>query len=212
MHKLTMDSAFRASRRSFLKVPLLLPCLPLRRPRIPRLRMPRYASGRFFSLRPLGSRVQPITAEEFHERLVHAQKFMSELAPKLERALFCAGNFALLTSLGSAGELVSVCLASSCRGRDLRCWSCPHLKRPAARKAGFPDRVRVWQEDENPTKIAASALADRGVRTGRLGVEETAAFTFFDHLRAAAPGFECVSADPLTIACRGRESRRTNWS
>src|SRR4029077_12978405 len=66
--------------------------------------------------------------------------------------------------------------------------------------------VRVWQEDESPTKIAAAALADRGIRTGRIGVEETAAFTFFDHLRATAPGFECVSADPVTIACRGRKS------
>src|SRR2546427_339147 len=54
--------------------------------------------------------------------------------------------------------------------------------------------------------ITAGALAERGVRAGRLGVEETAAFTFFDHLRAAAPGFECVSADALTIACRGRKS------
>jgi len=73
-------------------------------------------------------------------------------------------------------------------------------------KLGFPIEVRVWQEEESPTKIAAGALAERGVRTGRLGVEETAAFTFFDHLRGAAPGFECVSADVLTIACRGRKS------
>jgi len=37
-------------------------------------------------------------------------------------------------------------------------------------------------------------------------VEETAPFMFFDHLRGAAPGFECVSADAVTIACRGRKS------
>jgi Xaa-Pro dipeptidase len=73
-------------------------------------------------------------------------------------------------------------------------------------KLRFPVEVRVWQEDDSPTKIAAAALADRGIRTGRLGVEETAAFTFYDHLRAAAPGFEYVSADAVTIACRGRKS------
>ena len=72
----------------------------------------------------------------------------------------------------------------------------------------FAAEVRAWQEDESPTKIAVAALADRGIRTGRIGVEETAAFTFFDHLRGAAPGFECVSADPVTIACRGRKSAR----
>src|SRR5207237_7029204 len=70
----------------------------------------------------------------------------------------------------------------------------------------FPAEVRAWQEDQSPTKIAAAALADRGIRTGRIGVEETAPFTFYDYLRAAAPGLECVSADPVTIACRGRKS------
>ncbi len=70
----------------------------------------------------------------------------------------------------------------------------------------FPAEVRVWQEDESPTKIAAAALGDRGIRTGRVGVEETAPFTFLDRLRGAAPGFEYVSADPVTIACRGRKS------
>src|SRR2546427_10658722 len=73
-------------------------------------------------------------------------------------------------------------------------------------KLHFAAEVRAWQEDESPTKIAAAALADRGIRTGRVGVEETAAFTFFDHLRRAGPGFECVSADPVTIECRGRKS------
>jgi Xaa-Pro dipeptidase len=74
-------------------------------------------------------------------------------------------------------------------------------------KLHFAAEVRAWQEDESPTKIAAAALADRGIRTGRLGVEETAPFTFFDHLRGAAPGLECVSADAVTIACRGRKSQ-----
>src|SRR5215510_7190652 len=73
-------------------------------------------------------------------------------------------------------------------------------------KLQFPAEVHIWQEDQSPTKIAAAALADRGIRTGRIGVEETAPFTFYDHLRAAAPGFECVSADPVTIPCRGRKS------
>src|SRR5260370_1760652 len=73
-------------------------------------------------------------------------------------------------------------------------------------KLHFAAEVRAWQEDESPTKIAAAALADRGIRTGRVGVEETAAFTFFDHLRSAGPGFECVSADPVTIVCRAPKS------
>src|SRR5258707_13851465 len=37
-------------------------------------------------------------------------------------------------------------------------------------------------------------------------MEEPAAFTFTDHLRHAAPGFEYASADPVTIACRAHKS------
>ena len=70
----------------------------------------------------------------------------------------------------------------------------------------FAAEVRVWQEDESPTKIAAAALADRGIRTGRIGMDETSYFTFYDHFRSAASGVECVSGDPVTIACRGTKS------
>jgi Xaa-Pro dipeptidase len=70
----------------------------------------------------------------------------------------------------------------------------------------FPAEVRLWQEDQSPTKVAATALADRGQRTGRIGVEEATMFTFYDHLRQAAPGFQFVSGDPVTIGCRSVKS------
>jgi Xaa-Pro dipeptidase len=70
----------------------------------------------------------------------------------------------------------------------------------------YPIEVRVWQEDESPTKLIATSLADRNLRSGRVGFEETFPFTFYDHFRAAAPTFESVSADPVTIACRARKS------
>jgi len=49
-------------------------------------------------------------------------------------------------------------------------------------KLHLPIEVRIWQEDQNPTKIAAAALADQNIRTGRIGIEETAGFTFFEPL------------------------------
>lgn len=73
-------------------------------------------------------------------------------------------------------------------------------------KLRFPIEIRVWQEDQNPTEVAAAALAEQGMRSGRIGVEETTGFTFYDHFRHAAPGFEYVSADPVTIACRAHKS------
>ena len=160
----------------------------------------------FSALQPLGSRVHPITAEEYRGRLQHAQKLMTELEPKYD-ALFVAPGTSLcyFTGIrwGMSERLLSLVLPRT--GEPIIV--VPAFEEGRMReKLQFAAEVRIWQEDQSPTKIAAAALADRGIRTGRFGVEETAPFTFYDHLRSAAPGLEYVSADPVTIACRGRKS------
>jgi Xaa-Pro dipeptidase len=70
----------------------------------------------------------------------------------------------------------------------------------------YPIDVRVWQEEQSPTQLIATTLADKNIRTGRVGIEESLSFTFYDHFRAAAPSYECVSADPVTIGCRAVKS------
>jgi len=157
-------------------------------------------------LKPLGSRVKPITSEEYQGRIARAQKLLAEQNPKLD-ALFVATGTSLYYFTGvhwwaserllglfipQKGEPVVVCAAFE-EGRFRE-------------QLRFPAEVHVWQEDESPTKLAAKALADRGLRTGRIGVEEATMFTFYDHLRRAAPGFAYVSGDPVTIACRGVKS------
>jgi Xaa-Pro dipeptidase len=160
----------------------------------------------FSGLKPLGSRIHPITAEEFRARLQHAQKVMAELSPKYD-ALFVAPGTGLyyLTGIRWGGSERLLALVLPRTGDPIVV--VPAFEEGRMReKLAFPAEVRAWQEDESPTKIAAAALADRGIRTGRIGVEESAMFTFFDHLRAAGPGFECVSGDAVTIACRGTKS------
>lgn len=208
MHKLTMDSAFQASRRGFLKTAAGASAIALAPSAKP---VPADAAETlppaFSGLKPLGSRVHPITADEFQERLTHAQTLMSALTPKFD-ALFFAPGTSLYYFTGIRWGVSERLLGLLVPRAGAPVLVVPGFEEGRLReKLRFPIEVRVWQEDESPAKIAAGALAERGVRTGRLGVEETAAFTFFDHLHAAAPGFECVSADPLTIACRGRKSQ-----
>src|SRR3954451_7081751 len=62
--------------------------------------------------------------------------------------------------------------------------------------------VRVWQEDESPAARIAQALKDRGVSSGRVGIEETVRFFIFDNLRKANPHLDLVTADPVTAGCR----------
>jgi len=160
----------------------------------------------FSALKLLGSRVRPITADEFRERIAHAQHLMSESTPKYDALFFAPGtSLYYFTGIrwGLSERLVSLTI--------------PRAGHPVLVVPGFeegrlrerlhlPIEIRVWQEDQSPTKIAAAALADQNIRTGRMGIEETTGFTFFDHLRQAAPAFEYASADPITIACRAHKS------
>jgi Xaa-Pro dipeptidase len=211
MNKPILDSRLSASRRNFLKGTAMASALALVRP-VNAQTAAKAEEGAnalppaFSGLKPLGSRVHPVTPEEFRGRLQNAQKLMAELAPKYD-ALFVAPGTSLYYFTGIRWGISERLLALVLPRRGD-----PILVVPAFEEGRMRERlhlaaeVRAWQEDESPTKIAAAALADRGIRTGRIGVEETALFTFFDHMRAAAPGFECVSADPVSIACRGRKS------
>src|SRR5882724_643550 len=160
----------------------------------------------FASLKPLGSRVRPIAAEELRERIEKAQKFMSEAQPKFD-ALFLAPGTGLYYFSGIRWWPSERLLALIIPRTGEPIIVVPGFEEGRMReRLKFAAEVRVWQEDESPSKIAAAALADRGIRSGRVGIDETTYFTFYDHFRAAAPGLECVSAEPITIACRGVKS------
>lgn len=160
----------------------------------------------FEKLQPLGDRAKPITVPEMQERVARAQQLMRDAKPKFD-ALYIAPGSSMYYYFGvrwglserlfafaipRAGDSFLVCPAfEEGRARELLRWEMP---------------VRVWQEDESPYALVARTLAERGIRSGRIGVEEHTRFTFFDGLRKAASGFEFPSADPVTIGCRGRKS------
>jgi Xaa-Pro dipeptidase len=207
MNTQNLNSGSNPSRREFLKgtaaaSTLAIAPLATGKPEDGTESLPEAFSG----LKPLGSRVHPITAEEYRGRLQNAQDLMTKLAPKYD-AMFVAPGTSLYYFTGIRWGMSERLLALVLPRTGEPIVVVPAFEEARMReKLQFPVDIRPWQEDQSPTKIAAGALADRGIRTGRIGVEETAPFTFYDHLRAAAPAFECVSADPITIACRGHKS------
>jgi Xaa-Pro dipeptidase len=60
--------------------------------------------------------------------------------------------------------------------------------------------IRIWQEDESPFQKITEILRDRGVTTGRVGVDDSARFFVFDGIRKLAPKLEYVSAGPVLKA------------
>lgn len=66
--------------------------------------------------------------------------------------------------------------------------------------------VLTWQEDEDPYKLVAKGLSDRGLRGATIGIEERTTFVFSDGVAKAAPGIKVVSATPVTAGCRMHKS------
>src|SRR5580658_5971025 len=160
----------------------------------------------FDALKPLGDRVKPIRAVELQARVAHAQQLMTDSKPRFE-ALYVAPGTTLVYYTGIhwwPSERVLAFLVP--RQGD------PLLVAPAFEEGRlheqmrWPIELRVWQEDESPYAIIAKWLAERGVRTGQVGVEATTRYVFFDGLRHAATSLDYASGDPITVGCRAQKS------
>ncbi len=192
----------RFSRRRFLQSSAAISALTIASPSGAHSQLPQS----FSTLKPLGDRVRPITADEFHGRLLHAQEVMSQLDPKVDAILLAPGT-SLYYFTGIHWDLSERLLALIIPRTGEPILISPAFEEGRVRELlRYPIEVRVWQEDDSPTKLIASSLADRGLRSGCIGIDEAMPFTFYDRFRSAAPAYECVSADPVTIACRAHKS------
>ncbi|MEO8635568.1 MAG: Xaa-Pro peptidase family protein [Gemmatimonadales bacterium] len=156
--------------------------------------------GAVQALTPMTAGVVPISADERRGRMEKARRLMQEqglgaimLEPGTSMEYFSGMHWSeserpFVAVLPAHGELAFIC---------------PGFEEARAReRLQFTNDVRVWQEDENPYRLIAGILSDRGVTAGRVGVEERVRFFVMDGLRKAAPGLQLVSADSVTAGCR----------
>lgn len=157
------------------------------------------------ALTSMRAQVRPITADERRARVEKARRLMAE--QKIDALMLCQGtSLVYFTSIQwSGGERLFACLIPA-KGEPF--FVCPAFEEDRAREqialgpfAGTAD-VRTWHEHESPYQRVAEGLRDRGITTGRLGVEETVDFVFSDGVRRAARGVEIVSGTPVTAGCR----------
>ena len=79
----------------------------------------------------------------------------------------------------------------------------PFFEGPSIREMlVVPAEVRTWQEDEEPLKLVAGFLKERGVEGRPIGFEETNRFWIMDRLKQQLPGIAIVSANPVVRAQR----------
>jgi len=87
------------------------------------------------------------------------------------------------------------------------CIVTPFFEAPSVRQTlGIPADLRVWQEDEDPLKLVAGFLGERGLAGRPVGIEETVRYFAIDGLRRALPDARLVSANPVVRGCRMRKS------
>ena len=152
------------------------------------------------SLRRMTDGVASITLDERRTRLAQAQHLMAEHnigAIYLEPG----SSFYYFTGIrwGHSERMFAVVIPAT--GEPA--YVCPKFEEERARELiKLGSDVRTWEEHESPFRRVAEIFHDRGLRTGRIGMEERVRFFLFDGIRRAAPAFDFVSADPVTAGCR----------
>jgi Xaa-Pro dipeptidase len=79
----------------------------------------------------------------------------------------------------------------------------PFFEKPSVEESlAVPAEVRVWQEHEEPLKLVADFLRERGLARQPVGFEETNRYFILDRLRQQLAGVQVVSANPVVGALR----------
>ncbi len=164
------------------------------------------ARTRFADLRSMRSQARPINADERRTRLERARALMA--AQKIDALLLMGGTSLVYFSnirWGVSERLFAMVVPV--KGEPF--YVCPAFEEDRAREqirlGPLPtaSNVRTWDEDQSPYQRIAQGLRDRGIVSGRIGVEETVRFVFSDSLAAEAPALQIVSGTPVTAGCRG---------
>lgn len=155
-------------------------------------------------LTSMRDQVRPITTAERQARIVRARALMA--ANRIDAVLLAGGTSTVYfanVSWWLSERFFGIYLTA--KGNDFVV--CPAFEEGRAREqldagplSGTP--ILTWHEHEDPYAASARGLRDRGIASGRLGIEETVRFVFSDGLAKAAPAATCVSGTPVTAGCR----------
>ena len=157
------------------------------------------------ALSSMRAQARPIAAGERMARAEKARRLMSENA--IDAVLLTGGSSLVYfgnIQWGISERLFAMVLPRS--GDPF--FVSPAFEEDRAReqiaRGPFKDTadVRTWEEHESPYERVAEGLRDRGIATGRLGIEETVRFVFSDGAARAAPSLQIVSGTPVVSGCR----------
>jgi Xaa-Pro dipeptidase len=157
------------------------------------------------ALKSMKEQAKPITLDERRERQERARHLME--SNRMDALLMMEGtSLDYFTGIRWWGGERLFAMVLSAKGAAF--YVCPAFEEERAREqiAAAPGSkqadIRTWQEDDNPYQRLAQGLKDRGISTGKLGMEETVRFLFTNEIAKAAPQVNIVSGTPITAGCR----------
>ena len=151
-------------------------------------------------LRKMLDDVVPISLDERLSRIERARRLMRE--NKID-AIYVEPGSSMFYYTGMRWGTSERMLALVIPARGEIAWVCPKFEEERARELiAIGKDIRTWEEDESPYQRVAEIFRDRGLRTGRVGIEERVRFFLFDGIRKAAPRLDFVSATPVTAGGR----------
>lgn len=161
----------------------------------------RTAEAALAGLAPMMDGVQPIGLDEYHERVVRAQRLMREhdLAALYLHAGTSLRYFTGLVWRGSE-RLVGALLTAAGEVEYLA----PAFEEGTVRDFQvLPGAIRTWHEHESPYRLLQQRLHAYGIADdARIGLCESTPFFVVDGLRRAAAALQLVDAKPVTAGCR----------
>jgi Xaa-Pro dipeptidase len=157
------------------------------------------------ALKDRSGEAKPITLAEREQRIARARELMAEQG--IAATLLAGGtSLAYFTSLTWGNSERMLCYVLPAKGDPFIV--CPSFEEDRMRErletvpGGQNNKVYTWHEDESPYALVNKGLADAGIRTGKLGMEEKTPFVFANEVAKACPGMQVVDATPVTAGCR----------
>ncbi|WP_267386721.1 Xaa-Pro peptidase family protein [Sphingomonas sp. GC_Shp_3] len=162
--------------------------------------MLRAAEPDLAALTDITTGASPISPAEREARIARAQGLMK--ANGIGAVLIESGS-SLVYFTGVEWHRSERLTAAVLPAEGKPCIVTPFFEEPSVRETlAIPCDVRVWQEDEDPLKLVAAFLRERGVAAQPVGIEETVRYFAVDGLQHALPGARIVSANPIVRGCR----------
>jgi Xaa-Pro dipeptidase len=151
------------------------------------------------------SEAKPITLAERQLRFERARKLMTE--QKVSAILMTGGtSLSYFTGLRWGNSERMVCFVLPAKGNGF--FVCPAFEEGRLHErmvfvpGGENSRIYSWQEDQSPYALVQKGLADLGVLTGTLGIEERTPFVFANEIATAGPHLKLTDATPVIAGCR----------